>query len=95
MFAWVLTFRPVFNTGVREQVNERTSFLDGSMIYGSDAYREQELRANCELRLDNAGFNNWEGLCCMLYEQTTLYSKFIFKVVILVSFSLKKIISSF
>lgn len=48
MFAWVLTFRPVFNTGVREQVNERTSFLDGSMIYGSDAYREQELRANGE-----------------------------------------------
>lgn len=31
----------------------------------------------------------------MLYEQTTLYNKFIFKVVILVSFSLKKIISSF
>ena len=51
----------------REQVNEITTFLDASMVYGSDAARAEELRtlSNGEMKTSANGFllpNNVNGL---------------------------------
>jgi len=62
MLAWLLIFLTADGPSHREQVNNITSFLDGSLIYGSTAERAADLRAfwGGRLKLNEDGYMPYE-----------------------------------